>query len=342
MAAVLNRDELILKLIVEQYLADGSPVSSKAIAEHQSLHVSSATVRNTMMQLEQAGFIRSPHTSAGRIPTTTGIRLFIDKMLQLEPLSARWLHEIQSTLVPQLPLSLLCQQAGQLLANLTGFVSILSAPKASGRVIRQVELVRLATERLLLVVIDEEGDILHRILWQQQNVDAPTISRVLCLLNAALCGQDWLDGISRLSLMLKTEQGAIARLLQAVMGQLSLDEMQQNQPLVFGQHHLLQATESHKDPALQQVLELLEQPSCLMDLIKPLTLDDNIRLILGRESGIAQLHNVSVITVRYQAEPHRYLALLGPRRMNYAKVIPLVEACAQQLSKHLNQAQQSP
>lgn len=342
MATGLSRSELVLKLIVEQYLLDGSPVSSKIISENSALQVSSATVRNTMMQLEHAGLIRSPHTSAGRIPTTQGIRLFIDKMLQLEPLSSRWQHEIQSNLVPQLPLSLLCQRAGQLLANLTGLVSIFSAPKAGGRIIRQVDLVRLATDRLLLLVIDEEGDVLHRVLWQQQSVDARTLSRVLCLLNAALCGQQWLDGISRLALMLKTEQGAIATLVQAVMGQLSLDEMQQNQPLVFGQHHLLQAAESQKDPALQQVVQLLEQPSCLMQLLKPLTLDDNIRLILGRESGIAELHNVSVITVRYQAAPHRYLALLGPRRMNYARLIPLVEACAQQLSKHLNQAQQSP
>ncbi len=338
----LSRSELILKLIVEQYLADGSPVSSKAISEHTALQVSSATVRNTMMQLEQLGLIRSPHTSAGRIPTTQGIRLFIDKMLQLEPLPSRWLSEMQQNLLPQLPVSLLCQKAGQLLANLTGLVSIFSPPKSNGRVIRQVDLVRLAADRLLLVVIDEEGDILHRVLSQQQSVDAMTLSRALCLLNAALCGQQWLDGISRLALMLKTETGAIAGLLQGVMGQLSLDELQQNQPLVFGQHHLLQAAESQKDPALQQVIQLLEQPSCLMSLLKPLTLDDSTKLILGRESGIAQLHNVSVITVRYQADPHRYLALLGPRRMNYARLIPLVEACGQLLSKHLNQPKQSP
>lgn len=336
MTAGLSRSELILKLIVEQYLADGSPVSSKLIAENAALQVSSATVRNSMMQLEQLGLIRSPHTSAGRIPTTQGIRLYIDKMLQLEPLPSRWLNDIQQHLVPQLPVSLLCQKAGQLLANLTGLVSIFSAPKVAGRVIRQVDLVRLAADRLLLVVIDEEGDILHRVLWQAQGIDANTLSRSLCLLNAALCHQQWLDGISRLGLMLKTESGAIAVLLKDVMAQLSLDEMQQNQPLVFGQHHLLQAAESLKDPALQQVVQLLEQPACLMNLLQPLAMDDNTKLILGKESGIPQLHNVSVITVRYQADPQRFLALLGPRRMNYARLIPLVEACGQQLSKHLN------
>ncbi|NCB46417.1 efflux RND transporter periplasmic adaptor subunit, partial [bacterium] len=110
--------ELILKLIVEQYLLDGQPVSSKLIAEHQALAVSSATVRNTMVQLEQQGLIRSPHTSAGRVPTTSGIRLFIDKMLQLQPLSDKWQRELSTRLVPQLPVSLLCQQAGQLLAVL--------------------------------------------------------------------------------------------------------------------------------------------------------------------------------------------------------------------------------
>ena len=121
-------------------------------------------VRNTMVLLEQQGLIRSPHTSAGRIPTTSGIRLFIDKMLQLQPLTSMWNNELQRRLTPQLPVSLLCQQAGQLLTNLTGFVAIVSAPKADGRIVRQIDLVRLASDRLLLVVIDEDGDILHRVL----------------------------------------------------------------------------------------------------------------------------------------------------------------------------------
>jgi heat-inducible transcriptional repressor len=158
------------------------------------------------------------------------------------------------------------------------------------------------------------------------------------VLNAALCGQCWPDAIGRLALMARAEGGDVEPLLLDVMAQLSLDEMQQNQPLVFGQHHLLQAAESLKDPALQQVVQLLEQPSCLMNLLQPLAMDDNTKLILGKESGIPQLHNVSVITVRYQADPQRFLALLGPRRMNYARLIPLVEACGQQLSKHLNRA----
>ena len=111
MAVDLSRTELILKLIVEQYLGDGLPVSSKLIAENKALDVSSATVRNTMVQLEQQGFIRSPHTSAGRVPTTSGIRLFIDKMLTMQPLNGRWQAEIQRQLVPTLPVSLLCQQA---------------------------------------------------------------------------------------------------------------------------------------------------------------------------------------------------------------------------------------
>lgn len=340
MTAALSRSDVILKIIVEQYLADGAPVSSKFISELGCLQVSSATVRNTMMQLEHLGLIKSPHTSAGRIPTTQGIRFFIDKMLQLEPIPARWQAELNDNLVPQLPPSILCQRAGQLLANLTGLVSLLSPPKASGRVIRQTDLVRLGSDRLLLVVIDEEGDILHRVLAIA--VDAATLSRSLCLLNAALCGQQWLDGISRLALMLKTEAGATAQVLHEVMAQLSLDELQQNRPLVFGQHHLLQVAESQKDPALQQVVQLLEYPSCLMQLLAPVTQDENTKLILGRESGIAELHNVSVIAVRYQAYPHRFLALLGPRRMNYAHLIPLVEACGQQLSKHLNQPRQSP
>ena len=197
----LSRPELILKLIVEQYLADGLPVSSKLLADHDELGVSSATVRNTMMQLEQQGFIRSPHTSAGRVPTTSGIRLFIDKMLQFEPVSSRWQDAIQTQLTPQLPVSLLCQQAGQLLADLTGLVSIVSAPKGQGRVIRQVDLVRLATQRLLLVVIDEDGDILHRVLYHDDLIDQSVLGRVLCLLNAALAGEDWLVCISWLSLL---------------------------------------------------------------------------------------------------------------------------------------------
>jgi len=336
MVVALSRAELILKLIVEQYLLDGQPVSSKLIAEHQALAVSSATVRNTMVQLEQQGLIRSPHTSAGRVPTTSGIRLFIDKMLQLQPLSDKWQRELSTRLVPQLPVSLLCQQAGQLLANLTGCVAIISAPKAAGREVRQIDLVRLASDRLLLVVIDEDGDILHRVLNCEQSIDSGTLSKVLCLLNAALAGGQWQDGIARLGNIIRTETGLTQLLVQKVLGQLSLDEFLQHQPLIFGQHQLLLTPDYQNNAALQQVVQMLEQPSGLIQLLQAVTQDDKPKLILGKESGFIELSKLSVIAQSYQPEPHRFIALLGPRRMNYAQLIPLVESCAAQLNLNLN------
>ncbi len=337
MTLTLSRPELILKLIVEQYMLDGQPVSSKALADNAQLAVSSATVRNTMMQLEQQGLIRSPHTSAGRVPTTTGMRLFIDKMLQLQPLTAFWANELQRKLTPQLPVSLLCQQAGQLLTNLTGFVTIISAPKAGGRLVRQIDLVRLASDRLLLVVIDEDGDILHRVLHCEVAIDNSTLSKVLCLLNAALGGGgQWQDGIARLGSIARGESGLCQQLLQKVLGQLSLDELQQHQPLIFGQHQLLLTPEYQQNTALQQVMQMLEQPDGLVHLLHNITQDDKPKLLLGKESGYLELANVSLIAQRYQAQPSRFIALLGPRRMNYARLIPLVEACARQLNLNLN------
>lgn len=342
MTRTLSRPELILKLIVEQYLADGQPVSSKALADHAQLAVSSATVRNTMMALEQQGFIRSPHTSAGRIPTTLGIRLFIDKMLQLQPLPGHWANEIQKKLVPQLPVSLLCQQAGQLLTNLTGCVAIISAPKAEGRSVRQIDLVRLASDRLLLVVIDEDGDILHRVLHCETAIDNAALSKTLCLLNAALGGGQWQDGISRLGSIIRSETGLIQQLLQKVLGQLSLDELQQHQPLIFGQHQLLLSAEYQHSEALQQVMHALERPDRLITLLQTVTHDDMPKLVLGKESGFAELASVSIIAQRYQSNPKRFIALLGPRRMPYARLIPLVESCARQLNLNLNRQQASP
>ncbi len=343
MTLTLSRPELILKLIVEQYLLDGQPVSSKLLADNAQLAVSSATVRNTMMALEQQGLIRSPHTSAGRIPTTAGIRLFIDKMLQLQPLSGFWQTELQRKLTQQLPVSLLCQQAGQLLTNLTGFVAIVSAPKADGRIVRQIDLVRLASDRLLLVVIDEDGDILHRLLHCEQAIDNTVLSKVLCLLNAALGGGgQWQDGIERLGTLVRGESGMCQQLLQKVLGLLSLDELQQHQPLIFGQHQLLLTPEYQQNPALQQVMQMLEQPEGLLRLLDSLTQDEQPKLLLGKESGFIELANVSVIVQRYQQQPKRFIALLGPRRMNYARLIPLVEACARQLNLHLNRRQVSP
>lgn len=343
MTLTLSRPELILKLIVEQYLLDGQPVSSKLLADNAQLAVSSATVRNTMMALEQQGLIRSPHTSAGRIPTTAGIRLFIDKMLQLQPLSSFWQNELQRKLTPQLPVSLLCQQAGQLLTNLTGFVAIISAPKADGRIVRQIDLVRLASDRLLLVVIDEDGDILHRVLHCESAIDGNTLSKVLCLLNAALGGGgQWQDGIERLGAVVRGETGLCQQLLQKVLGQLSLDELQQHQPLIYGQHQLLLTPEYQQNPALQQVMQMLEQPEGLLRLLQTVTQDEQPKLLLGKESGFIELANVSLIVQRYQQQPKRFIALLGPRRMNYARLIPLVGACARQLNLNLNRRQPSP
>jgi len=336
MVVALSRAELILKLIVEQYLLDGQPVSSKLLAEHDALAVSSATVRNTMVQLEQQGYIRSPHTSAGRIPTTLGIRLFIDKMLKLQPLSEAWRRELTTKLVPQLPVSILCQQAGQLLANLTGCVAIVSAPKAAGREVRQIDLVRLASDRLLLVVIDEDGDILHRVLHCEQSIDSATLSKVLCLLNAALSGGQWQDGIVRLGNIIRSESGLTQLVIQKVLGQLSLDEFVQHQPLIYGQHQLLLSPDYQQNASLQQVVQMLEQPSGLIQLLQAVTQDNQAKLILGKESGFIELSKLSIIAQSYQTAPHRFIALLGPRRMNYAQLIPLVESCAAQLNLNLN------
>lgn len=336
MTLSLNRSDLILKLIVEQYLLDGQPVSSKLLAQHAELAVSSATVRNSMMLLEQQGLIRSPHTSAGRIPTTKGIRFFIDKIMRLQPLSAMWSAELQRKLTAQLPVSLLCQQAGQLLTNLTGFVAIISAPKAETRMVRQIDLVRLASDRLLLVVIDEDGDILHRILHCENTIDNATLSKALCLLNAALSGGQWQEGIERLGNVVRNENDLCQALLRKVLGQLSLDELQQHQPIIFGQHQLLLTPDYQQSPALQQVMQLLDYPEGLMSLLQTITKDDHPKLLLGKESGFAELANVSIITQRYQAEPQRFVALLGHSRMDYGRLIPLVSACARQLSLHLN------
>ena len=117
---------------------------------------------------------------------------------------------------------------------------------------------------------------------------------------------------------------------------LSLDELQQHQPLIYGQHQLLLAPEYQQNPALQQVMQMLEQPDGLIRLLHDITQDDSPKLLLGKESGYAELANVSLIAQRYQAQPARFIALLGPRRMNYARLIPLVEACARQLNLNLN------
>lgn len=341
MSASLSRAETILKIIVEQYLNGGAPVSSKFITEQGCLQVSSATVRNTMMQLEQSGLIRSPHTSAGRIPTTQGIRIFLDKMLQVEPLPSSWQQELQQRLVPQLPPAVLVQRAGQLLADLTGVVCFISPLKAQHRVIRQVDLIRLAVNRLLLVVVDEEGDVLHRVLTTVE-LDSSTLGRVLCLLNGALCGQNWPDGISRLALMLRAEQACAAPLLMEILTQLQQDSHQQTRPLVFGQHHLLQTARYLDEPGIAQVMDLLDDPQCLVEPLMLVTTDASTKLILGRESGLAELTDVSLIALRYQANPCRFLALIGPRRMNYASAIPLLEACGQLLSEYLKPETSSP
>ena len=132
------------------------------------------------------------------------------------------------------------------------------------------------------------------------------------------------------------------QLLQKVLGQLSLDELQQHQPLIYGQHQLLLTPEYQQNPALQQVMQMLERPEGLVQLLQSVTQDDQPKLLLGKESGFVELANVSVIAQRYQIQPKRFIALLGPRRMNYARLIPLVDACARQLNLNLNRRQASP
>lgn len=333
-----DRARTLLKTLIEHHIVDGQPVGSRALSKLSGLDLSAATVRNVMADLEELGLIASPHTSAGRIPTAKGYRLFVDTLLTVRPLEKEKISAIEGRLHPSQP-QLLISNASQLLSGLTHFAGIVVAPRRKTVKIRHLEFVGLSDTRILLIIVTTDGDVQNRILFTKRSYSPSELTSASNYLNQYFGGQEFEHIRTTVRNDILKLRGDLHDLMAAALTA-SDDALscETEDFVISGERNLLEVEEfSSNMKRLRELFDLFEQRTALMQLLDSSSSAEGIQIFIGGESGIAPLDECSVVTAPYEADGQIVgsVGVIGPTRMAYERVIPIVDITARLLSSAL-------
>jgi len=333
-----RRAQTLLKTLIERYIAEGQPVGSRTLSRFSGLELSPATIRNVMSDLEEMGFIASPHTSAGRVPTPAGYRLFVDTLLTVRPLAEREISEIQGAILPDQPQRVI-SHASQLLSQLTRFAGVVIAPRRQLPKIRQIEFLALAERRILLIIVTADGDVQNRILFTQRAYGQNELAAAANQLNQHFAGLDFGQIRARLQEDLRQLRADMVELMSAAVEAGSEAVASSAQYVISGERNLLGVEDlSSNMGRLRRLFELFEQKTGLVQLLDLSSHAEGVQVFIGGESGIATLDECSVVAAPYEVDGQVVgtVGVIGPTRMAYERVIPIVDITARLLSSALS------
>jgi heat-inducible transcriptional repressor len=333
------RAQTLLKTLIERYIVEGQPVGSRTLSKYSGLELSPATIRNVMADLEELGFIASPHTSAGRIPTPRGYRLFVDTLLTVRPLDPQHISNIRGALLPDAPQRVI-SHASQMVSELTHFAGVVIAPRRQAPRIRQIEFLSLTETRILLIIVTADGEVQNRILLTQRPYTPSELVEAANYLTQHFAGLDFMQIRRRVQDELKQLRSDMTELMSAAAdaGAEAASEATQ-QYVISGEKNLLDSTDLSTNMArLRQLFDLFEQRTGLMQLLDLSTRAEGVHVFIGGESGIAPLDECSVVAAPYEVDGQVVgtIGVIGPTRMAYERVIPIVDITARLLSSALS------
>ncbi|RZI84951.1 MAG: heat-inducible transcriptional repressor HrcA [Rubrivivax sp.] len=332
-----DRAKILLKALVERYIADGQPVGSRTLSRAAGLDLSAATIRNVMADLEELGLIVSPHTSAGRVPTARGYRLFVDTMLTARPYD---LHtETREQLQPDQPQRVIAN-AAQMLSSLSQFVGVVTSPRKQS-VFRHIEFLRLGDKRVLVILVAPDGDVQNRVLFTAQDYTQSELVEASNILNTHYSGLSIEEMRARLKSEVDQLRGDIASLMQAAVqaGSDALEESS-DQVVVSGERNLLTVQDFSNDlGSLRRLFDLFEQKTQLMRLLEGSSRAEGVRIYIGGESMVVPFEELSVVSAPYEINGQVVgtLGVIGPTRMAYDRMIEIVDITSRMVSNALSQ-----
>ncbi len=334
-----QRAQILLKTLVERYIADGQPVGSRALSRSSGLELSPATIRNVMADLEEFGLVTSPHTSAGRVPTAKGYRLFVDSLLTVQPLQQAQLMELEHHLQPDQPQRVI-SAASHLLSELTRFAGVVVTARKEATRIRQLEFVGLSERRILLIIVTQNGDVQNRILLTQRPYTGDELVRATNFLNQNFAGLEFDEIRERVRAELVQLREDMSELMSAAItaGQDAISETSASSYVLSGERNLLEVEDLSSNMArLRDLFRLFEHKTGLLQLLEVSRDAQGVQIFIGGESGIASLDDCTVVTAPYKVDGQVVgsLGVIGPTRMAYERVIPIVDITARLLSSAL-------
>lgn len=341
-----ERAKTLLKTLVERYIADGQPVGSRTLSRASGLELSPATIRNVMADLEELGLIVSPHTSAGRVPTPRGYRVFVDTMLTVRPVDdettlSQLLGDMGGAreLQPDQPQRVIAQ-AASMLSNLSSFVGVITAPRKAS-VFRHIEFLRLGERRVLVILVAPDGDVQNRVIITAADHTQAQLIEATNFLNAHYAGLSIDDVRERLKTEVEALSADIAALMRAAVqaGSDAIAESEE-QVVVSGERNLLGVQDLHHDMrGLRDMFDVFEQKTQLMRLLEGSSRAEGVRIFIGGESRVVPFEALSVVSSPYEVDGQVVgtLGVIGPTRMPYDRMIQIVDITAKLVGNALSQ-----
>lgn len=330
-----DRAQSLLKALIERYIAEGQPVGSRTLSKMFDL--SPATIRNVMADLEEAGLIQSPHTSAGRVPTPKGYRLFVDSILATQPFELLPAEQIKS-LLPAADPSRAVTAAASLLSSMTQFAGVVLTPKRS-QVFDHVEFIRLSDKRVLLIIVTPDGDVQNRILFMSRDYTSAELTEAGNFFNQNFAGKPFAEVRQALAGELERLREDMSRLMQAAVdaGSEPLDEA--DSVVISGETRLLDISDLASDmERLKRTFALFEKKTDLLQLLDASSRAQGVQIYIGGDSSLVPMEDLSVVTAPYgvNGKVVGTLGVIGPTRMAYERVIPIVDITSRLLSNALS------
>jgi len=339
--ALSQRASSLLKTLVEMHIREGQPVASKNLQGESGLSVSSATVRNIMAELEDLGYLSSPHTSSGRIPTAQGYRFFVDSLLQVGPVGQGAMSALNAGLDPNRSASELVQSASNLLAQITYQTGIVTVPKPASSQLRQIEFLPLSGDRVLVIMVINEREVQNRIIQVQRAMTEAQLKTAADLINQRYAGRDLSQVKHQIVREMAEARSRIDAYLEAA---LELASAAIDNPdtadgvVVAGEVSLLNQASPEDMQKLRELFDAFERKRDLLELMERCSRADGIQIFIGEEAGFDVFGDFSVITAPYAqgAQSLGVLGVIGPTRMAYERVIPIVDVTARMLTAALS------
>ncbi|GAB3318782.1 heat-inducible transcriptional repressor HrcA [Luteimonas notoginsengisoli] len=332
------RTRQLLRALIGRYIRDGEPVGSQTLARHAGLDVSPATIRNILADLEEIGLLAAPHTSAGRVPTARGLRVFVDSLIEWRPPAERQIRLIHEGLAAQASTPEVLREASARLSDISHFVGLVTVPRRDRFAFRHIDFVRLDERRVLAILVFTDGEVQNRAVEVPRPLSASELEWIANYLNQNYAGLGLSEIRERLVAELDGERKEVDRRMAATvaLAQATLQPVDNDDMLVSGQTKLMGGAQGLADvERLRELFEAFQRKSELLQVLEGCLRADGVRLFIGEESGVTSMEQCTLIAAPY-ASGGRVLGVLGvigPTRMDYDRVITTVQATAQALSR---------
>ena len=336
-----DRARRLLRALVESYVREGQPVGSRTLARTAGLDLSPASIRNVMSDLEEMGLVSSPHTSAGRVPTAQGYRLFVDSLLEIKPLDSQEVRTLKERLNPELDTKSLVESASDLLSAVTQMAGMVRVPRRDHAALVQIEFLKLSGRQVLAILVMNKNEVQNRILQLDREYSHSELQQMANYLNEHLAGLDLRQAREQVLREMKAVREHMNTMMLAAiqLGEQAFSDQEQDDQVVFtGQIHLLDYAELSSVEKLRSLFEAFTEKRDLLTLLDTCISAQGVQIFIGQESGHKVLDDCSVVTAPYDVggQVVGVLGVIGPTRMAYERIIPVVDITAKLLGAALN------